>query len=56
MERYQTINNYFRNEIDVFIITANFKRVWYLIVKLIILATLTTLLYNFEVGSLSYWF
>mgnify|MGYP001803647990 FL=1 len=41
--------------ITVFI-TANFKRVWYLIVKLIILATLTTLLYNFEVSWFSHWF
>ena len=44
---------FFRNEIYVFIITANFKRVWYLIVKLIILlATPTTLLYNFKVSLL----
>ena len=52
----QLLNNFSFNEIDVFIIAANFKRVWYLIVKLIILATLTTLLYNFEVSLLYYWF
>lgn len=36
------------------IISGNHRRIWYLMIKLVLLATLITVLYNFEV-SLSSW-